>query len=68
MSDETSTIPVACHLSEEQREKFIEMCSRSYPLSEEMIGRFPLLWDWEAFSQNESLEWSIRWDWASEKE
>ena len=42
MSDETSTIPVARHLSE-QREKFIEKLSSDYPLSEKMIGRFPLL-------------------------
>jgi len=72
MSDEISIIPIAGHLSDEKRDKFVEKLSRYYPLSEELIDQFPLLWDWGEVSRSKSLQWSVglierhenRWDWS----
>ncbi|WP_118831778.1 ankyrin repeat domain-containing protein [Salinibacter ruber] len=59
-------------LPEERRDALIERISRYYPLTEEMIDQYPLLWDWEKLSGRKDLPWSEeliarhedRWYWS----
>jgi len=59
-------------LPEEQRDALVERISRYYPLTEEIIDQYPLLWDWEKLSGRKDLPWSEeliarhedRWHWS----
>ncbi|MCS3642350.1 ankyrin repeat domain-containing protein [Salinibacter ruber] len=59
-------------LPEERRDTLIKRISRYYPLTEEMIDQYPLLWNWEKLSGRKDLPWTEeliarhedRWHWS----